>query len=167
LAIGALIFCLRSAPVFADPLSDAVGAYARLDYATAFPLFEKLADERNPEARFWLGSMYFLGQGTALNTEKGLALIRSAANAGVTRAQFLMGYIFENGYGVPTDPVQAMTWYTIAASHVSSEDDKSVAGEAEARTNVVSLSLTHEQGDQATSRARAWKAVPLEDTVNP
>jgi TPR repeat protein len=167
LAIGALIFYLRSAAVLADPLSDAVGAYSEFDYATAFPLFQKLANEKNPEARFWLGSMYFLGRGTPLDTEKGLELIRSAANAGVTRAQVLMGYIYENGYGVTADPVEAMTWYTIAASYVWSEDAKLVAGQAEARANAVSLTLPHEQADQATSRARAWKPVPLEDMVNP
>jgi TPR repeat protein len=138
-----------------------------LDYAAAFPLFEKLANEKSPEATFWLGSMYFLGRGTALDTEKGLVLIRLAANAGVTRAQFTMGYIYENGYGVTADPVQAMTWYTIAASYVSSEDAKLVAGEAEARANAVSLTLPREQVDRAASRARAWKPVPLEDMVNP
>lgn len=43
----------------------------------------------------------------------GLAIPR--AEAGDKAAQTLVGLIFEGGYGVPRDPVQAVSWYGFAA----------------------------------------------------
>ena len=43
----------------------------------------------------------------------GLAIPR--AEAGDTAAQTLLGLIYEGGYGVPRDPVQAVSWYQFAA----------------------------------------------------
>jgi uncharacterized protein len=159
LVMGALVFCLRTDPVVADPMADAKAAYARQDFATAFPLFRELAKETDPEARFWLGTMYFLGYGTPSDAARGLALIHSAADAGLGGAQYTLGYIYENGFAVSADPVQALTWYKIGARNGHSEAD--IRGQA------ISPTMPEELVNQATERARAWTLVPLEDLPNP
>ena len=156
---GILLLCLRVAPAFSDTLSEAMHAYATADYAKAFPLFQELASEPNPEARFYLGSMMMLGQGTPKDTGKGLVLVRSAANAGVPEAQYLMGYFYENGSAVPADPVEALTWYNVAAQHGSLK--------AEARLGVIAPTMAEDEVKEAADRASNWKPVPLQDLPNP
>ena len=40
-----------------------------------------------------------------------------AAEKGSTYAQYLLGYLYEDGKGVAADPVQAMKWYGLAAEN--------------------------------------------------
>lgn len=68
------------------------------------------------------------------------------AEAGVARAQLLMGFFHENGLGVPADPAQAVAWYEKAAAQ----------GQPQAIHN---LARSHEMGElgltQDKARARA------------
>jgi TPR repeat protein len=51
---------------------------------------------------------------------------RPLADQGDSRAQHNLGYMYENGKGVPKDNVQAVTWYRLAAEQ----------GEPHAQTNL-------------------------------
>jgi TPR repeat protein len=147
-------------------MPDAIGAYAKSDYVTAYPLFLKAARDGDAAARLYLGVMTMLGQAVPKNYAKGLALVRSAANAGVIDAQVLMGQIYENGYGVPADLVEALTWYKIAISDVSSGSQR-LAFQAEVRANLLQITLPKEQVERATKRAREWEPLPLRDLADP
>ena len=55
---------LFSGSVFADDFQDAVDAYKRKDYKTAYKLFLPLAEQGNAFAQALLGAMYFKGDVT-------------------------------------------------------------------------------------------------------
>ncbi|MBN4047995.1 sel1 repeat family protein [bacterium AH-315-O15] len=48
-------------------------------------------------------------------TPAGIAEWRVEANAGDASSQWVLGYYYENGRGVPQDHAQAMSWYRKAA----------------------------------------------------
>ena len=61
-----LLGCLLiSASAFADAFADAMAAYNKGDYATAFRLMQKPAEAGLPTAQYELGYMYAEGQGVA------------------------------------------------------------------------------------------------------
>jgi len=47
----------------AGPLEDGNAAYAGKDYQTALKLWQPLADKGNAQAQFYIGCMYYYGQG--------------------------------------------------------------------------------------------------------
>lgn len=78
----------------------------------------------------------------ALIEEKGLTdavpemlpLLRRAATNGYPVAQYDLGYLYENGLGVPTDRVQAYVWYrrAVSAGHAGGTRDATVVTAATA-----------------------------------
>ena len=69
-----LLFALAFAtgawvPVQAQTLDQAVAAFQRADYKTAFAGFKRLADQGNPKAQSYLGSMFTDGKGVPRNDQ--------------------------------------------------------------------------------------------------
>ena len=71
-----------SAAAAAGPFEDAVAAYQRGDYATAYALTRPLADEGVARAQFNLGVMYAKGQGVAQDYAEAAKWYRLAADQG-------------------------------------------------------------------------------------
>lgn len=94
-----------------DDLSVAVAEYDRKNYASAFPLFEKLANDGNVNAENYLGTMYFGGQGVEKNYGQALYWYKKAAEKGLALAQKRVGIMYEMGYGVEIDKKEAEFWY--------------------------------------------------------
>lgn len=66
------------------------------DYEKAFELFEK-ASEGSPRAKYNLGFFcYYSGKGTKVDKEKGIELIKEAADAGLKTAVSTLRWINEN-----------------------------------------------------------------------
>ncbi|MFP6735031.1 MAG: sel1 repeat family protein, partial [Rhodospirillales bacterium] len=63
-AITLLILALALVqPVAAQSINAGLEASSQKDYATALKHFRPLAEQGHAEAQFWLGHMYYLGEG--------------------------------------------------------------------------------------------------------
>lgn len=60
--------------------------------------------------------MYVYGEGVASDHAAAVSWFRKAADQGHTLAQNHLGLMFENGWGVAQDYVQAHRWYNLAAA---------------------------------------------------
>ncbi len=107
------------APAQAATSGDGVAAYERSDFAAALGILGPLADQGNPEAQFYLGLMYDLGQGVGQSDKESLKLYRSAADQGYPMAQYYLGLMYDNGQGVPQDFKEALRLYRLAGSQGS------------------------------------------------
>jgi TPR repeat protein len=68
--------------------------------SAAIGFYEQAAKKKNAEASYKLGQLYFYGKIIRKNLAKAESYFRSAAideKAAVVKAQFMMGYIYENG----------------------------------------------------------------------
>jgi TPR repeat protein len=109
---------LISVPAAAD-FDSAVAAYERRDYKTALVEFKPLADQGIASAQFYLGIMYYNGQGVPEDDAEGMKWIRRAADQGDAEAQGDLGWMYFRGKGVPEDYVQAYGWLNLAAAQGS------------------------------------------------
>lgn len=125
---------------------EKISAYKFGDYTKAYALYRPLAEQGDVEAQLILSRMYSEGLGVvkddlkaiewqAIAVEGGDAAIRRGFNLqlrnirkdaekGDTNAQFKLGIIYNNGWGVPADIAEAAEWYRKAAEqgHVASKD---------------------------------------------
>jgi len=114
LAIVAVLLNI-STLAFADVFTDAMAAYNKGDYATAFRLMQTSAEAGLPMAQYELGYMYAEGQGVAQDLAQAVAWYRKAADQGDAPAQFSLGDMLAKGRGAPLDNTQAASWYRKAA----------------------------------------------------
>lgn len=86
-----------------------------------------------------------------------LPLLRRAAAAGYPVAQYNLGYLYENGLGVPTDRVQAYVWYRRAAgaSHAGGRRDAAVVSAATAGATRLAARLDPPEKAAARAALRA------------
>jgi uncharacterized protein len=101
----------------AGPYDDALAAWRRGEYATAYRLWGPIADQGAPDAQFYLGFMNEYGQGVPRNDEKAIKWYREAADQDHAVAQFSLGIMYANGEGVPQSDSEAAQWYRLAADH--------------------------------------------------
>jgi len=130
----------------AKMLDDANSAYEREDYATAFRLFQHVAEKGNTVAELALGIMYTDGRGVPQDYVEANKWLRQAAAQGDARAQNNLGYAFDHGLGVPQDFSEALRWYSKSADQ----------GEAYAQTNIGSMYENGRGVTQSFSEAAKW-----------
>jgi len=133
-------------PVFGGQFEDAVAAYDRGDYATAYPLIKQMAQQGMPGAQFILGLIYDKGQGVPQNDTKAVKWYRKAAEQGLAEAQYDLGVMYATGQGVQQNLSEAEKWFRKAAEQ----------GIAEAQYN---LGVMYDQGygvSQDDSEAVRW-----------
>jgi len=100
---------------FGGQFEDAVTAYNRGDYATAYRLFKPLAEQGNDKAQLNLGFLYENGQGVPQDYTEAVKWYRKAAEQGNIAAQFNLGVIYDKGQGVPQDYTEVEKWWRKAA----------------------------------------------------
>ena len=110
-----LVIVTMAVTAYSGQFEDAVAAYNRKDYATAFRLMKPLAENGNGNAQTNLGFMYFSGQGVGKNYTEAVKWYRRAAEQGHATAQFNLGLMYANGQGVPQDYNESLNWYRRAA----------------------------------------------------
>lgn len=104
-----------TAVAVAEPYKDALAAWRGGEYATAYRIWEQLADQGDPEAQFYLGFMNEYGQGVARNDGEAIRWYRKAADQDDAFAQFRLGDLYSSGEGSPRSDSEAAQWYRLAA----------------------------------------------------
>ena len=99
----------------ADPLEDAATAYQRHDYATAFQIWQPLADKGDVNMQNMLGYMSAKGQGVPQDYSEAMKWWRLAGDQGDAEAQNNLGSAYQAGWGVPENDAEAAVWYRKAA----------------------------------------------------
>ena len=98
-------------------LEMAERAFQSGENQTALNLFNKLANQNNPNAEYWLAHMSELGLGVPRDPQKALDLYKKAAAQNVVAAELRLGEIYLHGDLVPPDFAQAKTYLEKAAYH--------------------------------------------------
>ena len=86
------------------------------DAATFLDLVVK-NDESNYNAAYYLGNLYYNGQGVAKDQKKAFDLYMKAATRRVTEAEYMVGLCYLKGEGVKQELFQAVAWFTEAAKY--------------------------------------------------
>jgi len=144
--IASLLCALSIGIAAAGPFEDGDAAYKRGDYATAFKLWQPLADQGNATAQNNIGVMYDLGRGVPQDYAEALRWYKLAAAQGDAKAQYNLAAYYGNGQGVSQDNVKAHLWFNLAAAK----------GEPAAAMyrDVVARKMTPQQIAEAQKRAR-------------
>lgn len=88
------------------------------DLKEALMWLQRAVDENNPEALRIMGKFLAFGEeGTTPDPVRGASLLRQAALKNDGPAQELLGQLYEEGKGLPRDPVQAYVFYGLANHH--------------------------------------------------
>ncbi|MCX7184082.1 MAG: tetratricopeptide repeat protein [Nitrosospira sp.] len=110
--------CLLGAGIAtAAPIDDGIAAYLKGNHKQALAIWEPLAAQGNAEAQYWLGSIYFNGQGGMLQDYKvAMKWVHQAATQGHAGAQFTLGHMYAAGEGAEQDYQEAVKWFRLAAA---------------------------------------------------
>ncbi len=102
-------------------LKSAIKEYEVRHYLEAFPLLKKCAAKNSKEAMYYLGMLYYFGNGTKKNEELAFSLFSKAAIELYPQAIYMVGKCYEEGKGTDTDLKQAYEYY-VASSHQGSQE---------------------------------------------
>ncbi len=115
--LSALLLLAASAvPAITQTWSEAVAAFARGDYETAYRGFRSHAEEGNPYAQTYVGLMYYDGHGVPQDHGEAMTWLSAAAVQDDAYAQFRLSTMYVLGKGVAEDPLTAHTWLRLAAA---------------------------------------------------
>ena len=92
-----------------------------------FKVLLRAAELEDAEAQYYLGTMYYTGDGVEKDYSQALRWFRLAALQGHTKAQFNVGGMYYNGTGIAQDYGQAAKWFRRAAKS-GDTNSKSVLG---------------------------------------
>ena len=99
LIFGLSLWLFATTLSFGANFQDGVNAIEKGDYKTAFTIFEDLASKGDAKAQFYLGLMYYNGQGVRQDYKKAFEWYEKAANQGIAEAQYNLGLMYYNGQG--------------------------------------------------------------------
>lgn len=116
--VGVLVGCVVLAivtPIRAD-FQAGVQAYEQGDYVTALKEWRPLAEEGQADAQFYVGALYYHGEGVPQSNIEAARWYRRAADGGHAAAQHNLGVMLYTGEGMPEDPREAFRWFQRAAN---------------------------------------------------
>ena len=90
-------------------------AYSQLSIDTDIQILRAQSDEGNAEAKFFLGALYYSGQGVEQDFSEAVKLFKESSNSGYTSATYNLGVIYAKGRGVDVDEDKAIKFYEKAA----------------------------------------------------
>jgi TPR repeat protein len=106
------LVCIACANSDSTNMEKARQAYEKKDYATAFPLYVKLANKGDAYAQVQIGAMHFNGWGTKANKKEAATWYRKAAEQGNLAAiNNLAGLLLKGAEGVPINAAEGIRWY--------------------------------------------------------
>ncbi len=138
-------------PALAESVAEGRQALDQEKYEQALAIFQPLAEAGDPEAQFFLGSMYFAGQGVPRDHAKEAKWMQRAADQGFGWAQNMLGRMYSTGRGVEQDDTQAYMWFSLAAA-----ERTPTARDARER---LAERMSDEQIDAARRQASEWEAI--------
>ena len=97
-------------------------AYSQLSIDTDIQILRAQSDEGNAEAKFFLGALYYSGQGVEQDFSEALKLFEESSNSGYTSATYNLGVIYAKGRGVDIDEDKAIKFYEKANYKINCED---------------------------------------------
>ncbi|MBX3329668.1 MAG: SEL1-like repeat protein [Nitrospira sp.] len=94
---------------------EGVRLYKAKDFAGAAKIFQKLADQGNPNAQLQIGYQYLYGEGVRQDSDAAVHWYRKSADQGNSVAQANLGKMYEDAIGVREDWAEAARWYLKSA----------------------------------------------------
>lgn len=88
--------------------------YVQKQYEDAATAVLRAADKGNPDALL-LGSAWYLTRSGSKEKTRGVNIMKREARNGNPIAQYLLGAMYEEGYGVPADAKESKNWYARAS----------------------------------------------------
>ncbi|MEP6342026.1 MAG: peptidoglycan-binding protein [Maricaulaceae bacterium] len=129
------------------------------DLQTARTLIEKAAQNGNRIAMHDLANFHANGAG---GVEQDLSLaakwFEKAAERGVVDSQYNIGYLYEFGFGVTKNLVEAYVWYNIASAQGDTEANRRVAA--------LNQTLSDVEINSAQTRVAGFKPVEIDEKAN-
>ena len=110
--------------------------------------FRLAAAQRNREAHYNLGTLFFKGDGTAQNFAEAAKHLREAAIRGHASAQSDLGMMYFEGKGLARDLRLAYYWLSVASLQ---GDDI-----AQEQMKVVATGMSAREIIEASTQAREW-----------
>jgi uncharacterized protein len=150
IAMLVLGFVSHIAVAFAGPFEDALAAYERQEYGTAFQLMRPLAEQGNAEAQNGMGALYYHGYGVTQDFKEAIKWYRLAAAQGNLDAQLNLGSMYYEGEGVAEDLARSHMWLSIVADHGY--------GDAAKMRDTVKKEMTAAQTSQSQTLQRKCQA---------
>ena len=86
-------------------------AKSQLSIDTDITILEAQSDEGNSDAKFYLGTLYYIGRGMNQDFNKAIELFEEASDGGNVSATFNLGIIYAKGRGVDIDEKKAFDYY--------------------------------------------------------
>ena len=96
-------------------LKKGVEAYEAGDYATALKEFKPLAEQGNVDVQYFLGGMFYEGDGVLKDYAEAVKWYLLSAEQGNADAQFNLGNMYVEGNGVLKDTTEAVKWLQLPA----------------------------------------------------
>jgi len=121
------------APVQAGT-EEGIAAFEAGDYERAYRELEPEAEAGDAEAQYYLGGMYWQGNGIEKDLQQARNWMEKAGRAGHVGAALELGYMYSNGIGIDVDKERAARLYREAAD----------AGDPVAQRN---LGLMYKEGE--------------------
>jgi TPR repeat protein len=144
---------------------EAMQAYDRGDYATAFRAWLPQAQQGSVEAQYNLGLLYAQGQGVPQDEGQAIQWFRRAADQGYAPAQYSLGVMYAEGRGVSQNVAEAYFWLTLAAARFppTARENHDIAVH---NRDFVAARITSAQRAEVQARVSGWQPTPETPTTS-
>ena len=88
---------------------------SQLSIDTDIAILKAQSDEGNSDAKFYLGTLYYIGRGMNQDFGRAIKLFEEASDGGNVSATFNLGIIYAKGRGVDVDEKKAFDYYKKSA----------------------------------------------------
>ena len=154
-----LSLCLIITPLAWGDYQDGRKAYNRDDYAVALKELLPLAEQGHAGAQYFIGYMYYKGQGVGQDGKEAATWFRQAAEQGEIKAQYLLGYLYYKGQGIGQDKEEAVKWFRQAADQDHAKAQFYLAlmysrGEGVQRDDIEAVKWYRQAADLGLARAQ-------------
>lgn len=156
LLISALVLGCPNSPTTGS-FEDGRQAYKDGDYQRAFKIIQPFAEQGDPKAQIYIGTMYDLGIGVPQDYSEAAKWYRKAAEQGNAIAQINLGIMYRLGQGVPQNYIEAHKWYNLAASRFPPGEYHETALKSQ---NILKKKMTPAQVAEALKLVRKWDPKP-------
>ena len=119
----ALLLLFFSHIALAEPLYQGMAAYNSGEYAKAMQILQPLAEKGDPDAQYYVGTLYADGLGVKQDMAKGLDLLEKSVKNKNRNAAIFLGKMYLSGRGVPLDTKKGTEYMELSAKLKSEMDD--------------------------------------------
>ena len=151
--------CLIIAPLAWGDYQDGRKAYNRGDYATALKELRPLAEQGHAGAQYFIGYMYYKGQGVNQDGEEAVKWFRMAAEQGDVKSQVRLGVMYRLSLTVSKNYKEAEKWLRMAAEQEDTKAQYNLAlmyfnGEGVQQDNTEAVKWYRKAADLGLARAQ-------------